>query len=168
SPAWGTPTELLTHHLKAAHGFKGRRNVLDGRFLVPGRPGHNQNIETGGPVQETMHLEIVQGEISETLLLGVIDRRGGLLAGIGLRRADFDKNDGADIDGHDVDFAVDTSEIASQDAIAQTLEESCRRPFRAGAEPAPPPWLARRLRRHNRASNTAGLGWKSTPDQLRG
>ena len=79
--------------------------------------------------------------IEPPLLLG-IDREGGLTWIGGFGGAHFDKDDAATVHRDKIKLAEGTAIVASDDAIAEPLQESSRRPLGAGAEPAPPPRFA--------------------------
>jgi hypothetical protein len=89
-----------------------------------------------------MLLQEVQGEVCQPLLLGEIyrfSRSGGFAC---FCRAHFDEDDAAAVQSDQIKFAVGTSVVASQDAVAETLEEPSGGAFASRAEPAPPPRAA--------------------------
>ena len=89
-----------------------------------------------------MLLQEVQREVCQPLLLGEIyrfSRSGGLAC---FCRAHFDEDDTAAVERDQIKFAVVTSVVASQDAVAETLEEPSGGAFTSCTEPAPPPGAA--------------------------
>jgi hypothetical protein len=128
--------------LEAADCFEGIRVMNHVRLPQVRRPSDGQYIEPGGSSEETVLLQEMQSEVGQSLLLGLVNRLGGASGVSRFRGAHLDEDDAVSVECHKVKLTMRACVIASNDAIAEVLQEACRRPFASRAEPAPPPWAA--------------------------
>ena len=115
--------------------------MFDGGLPAAVGPGDGDDVEAGAAFEQIVPLEIDEGRFDDALLLALVDcfrRMAGSAAGASL---DLDENDGATIDGDQVDLAAATALAAGDDDIAPLPEISGGSSFTA---------LAERLPRENR------------------
>src|SRR5262249_32210517 len=121
-------------------------------FAPAGRPGEYQHVEAGRVAEQVTTAEEVEGGVGELALLAVIDRLGGAAAVLVLGRAHLDEDDGAAVEGDEVDLAIRGVDVPGDDAEAGAAQVAPGGTLGPRAEPATPPRLARRTLRHAIAS----------------
>src|SRR5262245_25086683 len=104
--------------LPAADGLECLTMMIDVGFAPAGRPGDDQHVETGGVSQQVAAAEEVEGGVGQLPLLALIDGFGGTAFVLVLGRADLDEDDGAAVEGDEVDLAVRGVDVPGDDAEA--------------------------------------------------
>ncbi len=85
-------------------GIEGVADVLDlGAASVWTDDG--DDVETGRVVEKAVAFQIGRGKAGKTALFGMIDGFGGMALLVGLTRFHFDEDDGAAVDGYEVQFS---------------------------------------------------------------
>src|SRR5262249_47973637 len=111
-------------HLEAPDRLEGLTIMDDARFALSGRPTQSEHIETRGTIEQTMLLQIVQGEARQAALLGVVHRSGRTFGVGAAGRANFDEDETAPVQRDQVELAVRAGVVASQDAIAEAAQKT--------------------------------------------
>src|SRR3954454_17581750 len=92
--------------LPAADGLESLTVVFDVGFAPAGRPRDDDHVEPGRVPQQAAAAEELQRRVGQLPLLALIDGRGGLAAVLVRRRAYFDEDYRAAVEGDEVDLAV--------------------------------------------------------------
>src|SRR4051794_29954332 len=82
----------LAKHLKPPHRFKGVTVMDHGRFAPPRGPGDGEYVEAGGPAEQVVLAQDVQGQVRQPALLGRVYRQGGPFEVLVARGADLDED----------------------------------------------------------------------------
>src|SRR5262245_22192204 len=128
-------------HLVPADGLECLTMVSDGRFALTVGPADDQHIKAGRLFEQAVLLEEVEGQARQALLLGVVDRLGGAV-GVATRRAHLDKDDGAVVQGDQVQLAQRAGVVTTENAETGPDQEAGGGAFGPRPEPAPPPGFA--------------------------
>ena len=93
-------------------------------MLNPGTPavgpGDGDNVEAGGMIEKLVTLEIGRGKKSELALLSQIDGFSRMALVVAVPRFDFDEDDRASLDGHEIQLAHPRTDAAPNNAESAT------------------------------------------------
>jgi hypothetical protein len=107
--------------------------VLDGGSATGG-PGDGDDVEAGAAFEQVVALHVGKGEAREAALLGFIDGIGRVAGVVCRARFDFDEDDGAAIDGNEVELADVIAVAAGEDDVAEAAEMAGGGVFAAATE----------------------------------
>lgn len=122
------------------------------RLFLVGWPAGNDDIEPAYDITQPVSMDEMFGGGADLALFFLIDGKCGpfrIGAGGG---ADFNKNDLAAVEGHEVEFSAWAGVIAEQNAIAKPLQEPFGGTFGARSEPAPKPRPAAQRNSHDQVA----------------
>src|SRR5262245_29572573 len=142
-------------HLEPPDGLKGMDELPDVGFAPAGGPVDGDDVETGGPTEQAVAVQKVQGRLGQAALFDCVHGLGRPAGVWPFRRADLHEHQAVAVQGNDVEFADRAGVVADQYAQAVALQVAGGGALGARAEPAPPPRPARR-RRHDLAEPSAG------------
>ena len=122
----GSP-RVSAKKLPAADGGEGIDDVLDRRLLRVGGPGDRDDVEAGRVIEQAVRLEIRERRLRHSALFEIVDRFGRMAGIGGAARLHFDEDDGAAIDGDDVEFAKRRIEMRGRGCDSRGVSDSGRR-----------------------------------------